>query len=543
MREFELTSFAEIALAPAAADGAHPAFSKMFVETEYSQDLAAIIATRRKRSPDEPELWAAHFAVVEGRVAAKPSFETDRASFIGRGRGIGDALANEKPGALSGAVGAVLDPIFALRQRLLAPPGQTVRVAYWTIVASTREELVSLIDARRDADAYHRARIMAWTQAQVELHHLDLSPAMAVSFQSLAGFVLFADPRLRPSSETITRGAGAQAGLWRHGISGDLPIVVARIDDIEDFEIVGQLIRAHEYWRSKQLRVDLVVLNERTASYVQDLQTTIETAIRTRRLGPRQGDASGAGGVHVLRADLIDPAARALLLSAARVVLVARRGDLAQQLSRMPLAIVALGSRAAPKNPLSPIPAASRPAAPRDLEYFNGIGGFDKAGREYVVHISRGRTPPAPWINVVANASFGFQVAAEGSGYTWSLNSRENQLTAWSNDPVTDAAGEAFYLRDDISGALWSPTVWPIRDDGDYVARHGFGYSRFEHRAYDIETELLQFVPLSDPVKIQRLTIRNRSTRARFPEPIRHRASRSDGARASNDCESSAVEF
>jgi len=515
MREFELTSFAEIALAPAAADGAHPAFSKMFVETEYSQDLAAIIATRRKRSPDEPELWAAHFAVVEGRVAAKPSFETDRAGFIGRGRGIGDALANEKPGALSGAVGAVLDPIFALRQRLLAPPGQTVRVAYWTIVASTREELVSLIDARRDADAYHRARIMAWTQAQVELHHLDLSPAMAVSFQSLAGFVLFADPRLRPSSETITRGAGAQAGLWRHGISGDLPIVVARIDDIEDFEIVGQLIRAHEYWRSKQLRVDLVVLNERTASYVQDLQTTIETAIRTRRLGPRQGDASGAGGVHVLRADLIDPAARALLLSAARVVLVARRGDLAQQLSRMPLAIVALGSRAAPKNPLSPIPAASRPAAPRDLEYFNGIGGFDKAGREYVVHISRGRTPPAPWINVVANASFGFQVAAEGSGYTWSLNSRENQLTAWSNDPVTDAAGEAFYLRDDISGALWSPTVWPIRDDGDYVARHGFGYSRFEHRAYDIETELLQFVPLSDPVKIQRLTIRNRSTRAR----------------------------
>ena len=515
MREFELTSFAEIALAAPAADSAHPAFSKMFVETEYSWELGAIIATRRKRSPDEPDLWAAHFAVVEGRLATQPSFETDRARFVGRGRAIGDALANERPGALSGAVGAVLDPIFSLRQRLLAPPGQTVRVAFWTIVASSREELISLVDARRDADAYHRARLMAWTQAQVELRHLDLTPAMAVSFQRLAGFVLFADPRLRPSSDTIERGMGAQPGLWRHGISGDLPIVVVRIDDIEDFDVVGQLIRAHEYWRSKQLRIDLVVLNERTASYVQDLQTTIETAIRTRRLGPRQGDATGAGGVHVLRSDLIDPAARALLLSVARVVLVARRGDLAQQLSRMPLAIVALGSRAAPRNSLSPLPAASKSIAVQNLEFFNGIGGFDKGGREYVVQLSRDRAPPAPWINVIANETLGFQVAAEGSGYTWSLNSRENQLTAWSNDPVTDAAGEAFYLRDDISGALWSPTAWPIRDDGDYVARHGFGYSRFEHRAHDIETELLQFVPVSDPVKIQRLTIRNRSTRAR----------------------------
>ncbi len=159
-----------------------------------------------------------------------------------------------------------------------------------------------------------------------------------------------------------------------------------------------------------------------------------------------------------------------------------------------------------------PAPLPKAPAAiTKGLECFNGLGGFDKDGKEYVIVLAEGATTPAPWINVIANPGFGFQVAAEGSGYTWAENSRENTLSPWSNDPVEDPAGEAFYVRDEVTGEVWGPTAQPVRDDGIYIARHGRGYSRFEHEANGIALDLLQYVPLADPLKISRLTLRNLS--------------------------------
>jgi cyclic beta-1,2-glucan synthetase len=156
------------------------------------------------------------------------------------------------------------------------------------------------------------------------------------------------------------------------------------------------------------------------------------------------------------------------------------------------------------------------PPARPELEFFNGLGGFTTDGREYVTILGAGQWTPAPWINVIANPSFGFQVSESGSGYTWSLNSRENQLTPWSNDPVSDPPGETIYVRDEDSGELWGPTVLPIREEAwPYTARHGQGYSRFEHTSHGISLDLLQFVPLADPIKISRLTIENHSGRSR----------------------------
>ncbi len=153
---------------------------------------------------------------------------------------------------------------------------------------------------------------------------------------------------------------------------------------------------------------------------------------------------------------------------------------------------------------------------PPQLEFFNGLGGFDAGGREYVTLLGEGQWTPAPWINVIANPSFGFQTSVEGAGYTWSINSRENQITPWSNDPVGDRPGEVIYLRDEDSGALWGPTALPIREEASrYVCRHGQGYSRFEHTSHGIALELLQYVPLDDPIKISRLVIRNQSGRSR----------------------------
>jgi len=508
-RVIEVTSYAEIVLSPRAVDAAHQAFSKLFVHTEYLPATGAILATRRRRGPGEPELWAAHLAVVEGDAVGDVEIETDRARFLGRGNEIGEAVATVDGRRLSGSVGSVLDPVFALRRRLRVPAGGTVRIAYWTLMASSRAAILDIVDKHRDANAFARAATLAWTQGQVQLRHLDVSSADAGRYQRLAGHVLYANAALRSSRETIRRGLAAPPALWSQSISGDLPIVLVRVEEIEETALVRELLRAHEYWQMKGLAVDLVVLNERSASYVQDLQVTLETLVRASRARSPASADHEAGGVFVLRTDLMSAESRALLLALARVVLVGGRGSLADQLDRVQ------PPRSQPP-PRRPVPAVEKSApsiaATGALQFFNGLGGFSSDGREYVTVLGPGQSTPAPWINVVSNPSFGFQVAADGGGYTWSENSRDNQLTPWFNDPVVDRPGEALYVRDLDSDDLWAATARPARHAGaTYIARHGRGYSCFEVVANDIALELLQFVAPDDPVKISRLTLRNLS--------------------------------
>jgi cyclic beta-1,2-glucan synthetase len=513
-REIEITSYAELALGPQSADVAHPAFAKLFVETEYLVDPGAILATRRKRTPSEPAIWAAHLSVADGDAVGKPEFETDRALFLGRGRSVSAPLAMLDARPLTNSIGAVLDPIFALRRRVAVAPGATVRVAFWTMAARSRADLLDCIDKHRDAAAYERATTLAWTQGQVQLHHLGVRSGEAGLFQRLAGHVVFSGRALRPASDTIRQGSGPQSGLWPQGISGDLPFVLLRIADVENLNFVRQILQAHKYWRMKQLAVDLVILNERRSSYVQELQVAIESLVRASQSRPAPGVERHLGRVFVLRSDLVSAQTRSLLISAARVALVAQYGSLSDQLDRAADPNAPIRPFVKPPAPRPRLPARVRPS---DLEFFNGLGGFGAGGKEYVTVLGPGQSTPAPWINVIANAAFGFQTATEGGGCTWSANSRENQLTPWSNDPVSDPPGEAFYIRDDETGDLWTPTAAPIRDpQATYVARHGRGYSRFEHTACGIAASLLQYVPVGGSVKISRLRLTNETNRTRI---------------------------
>ncbi|NNM61163.1 MAG: glycosyl transferase, partial [Steroidobacteraceae bacterium] len=513
-RVIEVTSYCELALAPAAADRAHPAFSKMFVQTEYVQPLGALVATRRRRDPQEPSVWVAHQSVIEGNLGGPPEYETDRTRFIGRSREVCQSPVAMDGGRLSNTVGTVLDPIFALRHRLRIAAGATAQITFWTSAASTRQELLDLVDRHRDANAYIRAGTLAWTQAQVQLLHLGITGVEAGLFQRLAGHLIFADASMRASSDAIRRAEATPAALWSLGISGDVPIILLRIDDVDHVGLAHQLLQAHEYWRLKRLAVDLVILNERESTYVQDLQAALETVVRVSHARRKIAADAMRGGVFVLRADIIPAQARAALGAVARVVLAGRRGDLAEQLDRLRPAMIPV-ERPPARAPSSAEQRISGPA-PATLEFYNGTGGFAAGGRDYVTLLGPGSTTPAPWINVVANANFGFQVAAEGSGFTWSVNSREHTLTPWSNDPVADRPGEAFYLKDEDSGELWGPTAVPIRDPrAHHSARHGQGFSRFEHRSHGIDADLLQFVPLTDSVKISRLRLHNASARHR----------------------------
>lgn len=512
-RDIEVTSYAEIVLAPPNADIAHPAFSNLFVETEYDAASSALLAHRRPRSADTPAVWAAHTIALEDGSYNRIEYETDRMRFLGRGQTIRRPVSIMDGKPLSNTVGNVLDPIFSLRTRVQVAPGKTVHLTFSTMVAGSREKALQLAGKYRSPASYERTQTLAWTQSQIQLHYLGIQRGEAHLFQHLANRLLYADAAMRPSDEALRQNDLNVTALWQYGISGDYPIILVRIDNDDDQSIIRQLLRAHEYLRLKLLAVDLVILNEKKTSYVQELQHSLESIVNSSVSSGHAWQES-RGNIFILRADLLSHRERMFLQTAARVVLAAGNGSLTEQIRRMrrqELRTVQPVRRQFPRHS-----SAKGSLTKPELEFFNGLGGFAQEGREYVITLGPEQYTPAPWINVIANEHFGFQVSESGAGYTWSLNSRENQITPWSNDPVSDSSGEAFYLCDLENGAVWSPTALPIRVEGaDYIARHGQGYSRFEHLSHDICSELLQFVCLNDPVKISLLVLENRSTKQR----------------------------
>jgi cyclic beta-1,2-glucan synthetase len=532
-REIEITSYAEVVLAPADTDRAHPSFSNLFIETEYLTETATLLATRRPRKQNDAKPYMAQVLSVDGHAFGETEYETDRARFIGRGRTLKAPQAIVEGRPLSKSVGAVLDPILSLRVKVRITPGATAKICFTTLAAEDREGAILLAEKYRNPAAFERSSTLAWTQAQVRLHYLGTNADEAQVFQKLANRVIYSDPMMRPASEILKRNRLNVTGLWGRGISGDLPIILVRIDDEEDQALVRQLLRAHEYWRMKKLAVDIVVLNEKASSYVQDLQNSLETLVRGSL---SEGTEGPQGKVFVLRNDLLNQKEKELLLTVSRAILDSRQGSLAEQVMKMrkvePLRelpsrslveSVTVGLRDRLREGLRDTLKAALDYAEsggkrevekstRQLDFFNGIGGFDSTRQEYSITQKENVYTPAPWVNVISNQKFGFQVSESGSGYTWSLNSRENQMTSWSNDSVLDPPSEAIYLTNLDSGVVWSPTASPVRvKDATYTARHGRGYSTFECKVHGIKSELTQYVSWNDSVKISRLTLENLS--------------------------------
>lgn len=516
-REIEVTSYAEIVLAPAADDLAHPAFVKLFVETEYLPEIAALVCRRRPRARDEVAPWAVHVLSLEGRPQGPVEWETDRARFLGRGRGPEDPQALDGR-SLSGHTGAVLDPIVSLRQRIRLAPGGFVRMSFSTGMAQSRETALALAQKYHDPSAAARTFALAFGHAQSGLGHLGISSEEALLFERLASRVLYADTSLRAAPEVLARNVLGQEGLWPHSISGDLPILLVRVVEQDDLPLVRQVLQAQEYWRLKGLSADVVILNEHPLSYLDEMHAALEALLDE---GPWRSWKHRPGGAYLLRGERMTEAERTLLASVARAVLSGDRGELANQLDRPHPAPDAR----APETFALRAPAAEAEGGETSLgvevpplALANGRGGFAEGGRDYVIVLEGDEETPLPWANVIANPRLGTVVTAAGAAYTWSENSRENRLTPHANDPVTDPTSEAIYVRDDDSGQAWSPTPGPMRrrhDSGLCVIRHGAGLTRFARVVHGIGHDLDVFVDAHDPVKFSLLTLKNRTPRPR----------------------------
>ncbi len=508
-RSIELTSFAEVVLAVPSADAAHPAFSNLFVQTEFMFSSSSILCTRRPRSLEEEPPWLLHLMMGQGGNQGTISCETDRCRFVGRGGTPANPSAMQASGPLSNTVGSVLDPIISLRRTVSLEPNETAVFDLVLGVTGTREAALAHVEKYQSARMADRAFDLAWTHSQVTLHQLNATESEAQLYSHLAAGLIYADPARRANPGVLVNNRRGQDGLWSYGISGDAPILLLRISDVAKIEIVRQLIQAHSYWRMKGLTVELVILNEDLSIYRQSLHDQITNLISS---GIDAQMFDKPGGIFVRRLDQIPNDDRVLLQSAARVVLDDELGTLREQVEHR-----IIMERSAPA--LTPTRSGSvelpTPLPDRDLIFPNGFGGFTRDGHEYVITLQHGQMTPAPWVNVLANPYFGTVISESGSAYTWVENAHEFRLTPWNNDPVQDTTGEAFYIRDEETGKFWSPTPLPAPGTAPYVIRHGFGYTVFEHSENGIASELWVYVAMDAPVKFSVLKLRNASGRPR----------------------------
>lgn len=511
-RRLRLSSYAEVSLSPHAADRRHPAFNKLFIESEWEAETGTLLFRRRPRSGKEESLYLGHLAVSEAGIPLASSYESDRRRFLGRG---GEARA---PNALlngtglSGSVGATLDPIMAIAQEILLPPHGTVRLAYVTLAARTQPEALKLAEHYSTWSPIELAFQAARSEAEAELQQLGLNALHLPRIQRLLSACLYPQEELRARPETLSENRKGQPALWAYAISGDYPIILACLDSIDDLPLVQDLMQAHTYWRNRNLKIDLVFLNEQGANYGGEL-----TGALYRLLNRSGSDAwlNQRGGIFILMADALSQEDRTLLETAARVLLDGKKGSLAEQLpvdERRPSRLPQFTPSLTDGRDRETTPPLERPEG---LRFDNGLGGFSPDGREYVMFLEPGCWTPAPWINVIANPGFGCLVSEASLGYTWAENSGENRLTPWSNDPVSDTPGEAVYLRDEETGEVWSPTPLPAGAPEPYLVRHGAGYSIFEHQSHGLRQSLRVFAAPDAPVKIIQLRLENLWKRSR----------------------------
>jgi cellobiose phosphorylase len=509
-RHIEITSYAEVAMLNGLNASEQPAFNGLFVEVEALPAKAAVVCTRRTRSPRENWPLFFHGMIVHHQpISEGVSCETDRSRFLGRCRTAANpaAMAGEFPDTCE----LTLDPVMVVRRTIRLEPGQSVTMdAVWG-VATDRAAAFSLLDRYYDSHLATRVFELARMHSQILLHELQATEANAQLFGRMACFLAYANPRLRARASHIARNRKGQSALWAYGISGDLPIVLLRVSDPEALDLVRQMIQAHAYWRHKGLQVDLVILSEAYAGYRLSL---LDAIIGLVNVGPEAKALDQPGGIFVRNVAQVPEEDALLFQAVSRIVLSDRAGALSEQLDRQVFPEWEALPLKPTREPERPSPETGK-LPYRDLMFFNGWGGFTTDGREYVVVLEPGVVTPAPWVNVLANPHFGSVVSESGAAYTWYRNAHEFRLTPWYNDAVSDVSGECFYLRDEESGVFWSPMPGPARGRTAYVSRHGLGYTAFEHSEEGLFTETFVYVAPEAPLKFIAVNIRNLSDRHR----------------------------
>ncbi len=508
-RTIEITSYSEITLAEYNTDLVHPAFSNLFISTEFIESLNCITANRRVRKKGEKQPWTMETVCIDGERIGPIQYETNRANFIGRCNNLTSPQVMEKDSVLKNTAGAVLDPIISMRVRVKIPPGGTIKAAYTIGISNTRDEVLDLAKKYNNMHNVDRIFKLSWTQAQLEMKYLGIKSSQANMYQLMASNILFLNTTFKDRENEIKSILKFQSNLWPYGISGDLPIVLLIISKESHIDMVRQMLNAHEYWSAKGLKVDLVIVNMEESTYDQALQHSLQEFIASSHARDKQNKS---GGIFLLSRCTVPEEDIRFISAIARLVINSDKGSLISQIKNSNKVLDEVQELPVSKIEHNYIPYKHEKP---DLEYFNGYGGFDLKNNEYNIILNNYKNTPAPWINVISNGKFGFNVSENGVSYSWYKNSRENKITNWTNDPVEDGESEEIYLRNEDNGRVWSISPKPVRDNGEYIIKHGFGYSIFTHEFEGIIGEITMFAAKEHSAKLCIVKLKNNTNEKR----------------------------
>lgn len=649
-RSLEITSYMEITLTGFSADSAHPAFSNLFVQTQYDEKENVLIGSRRGRVKGAKVPYIFHKAVLKGEMEGAISYETSRLNFIGRNRELKYPAAMDNDKALDNTVGTVLDPIMSLRTRIRLEAHEQKEIYYMIGTSDSLEDALEICKEYDDAAKLEKVFSEYSIKTQLELKSLGIKSVQTNIFQRLASYIFFVHSGRQDREEYIKNISKYQKDLWAYGISGDIPIVMVTVQSEDDINIIINMLKFHYYLKIKGVKLDLIIYNNEEVSYDEPLQKSIMQAINTSN---ESNSLNKSGGIFIHNKSTMGEDIKDLLIGISRLYVNSEKGSILNQIRDIeernslltkeisleelrthsnthkleeitnPLNVHKLDEKSIDLDKIDieksnseqiektsnenmydtryidksevidnsetiensqitdnngsidnnevrneqesniryeeydhdedlirkedVIHGLEKPEvkedisnsldnkyenkldnsllnenndldqdfAVEDLDFFNGYGGFSKKDDSYVIKLSNYKNTPAPWINVISNDDFGFHISESGSSYTWCGNSRENKITPWSNDYIRDPLGEALYIRDDILGKYFSISPKPVRDSGDYLIKHGFGYSEFKHTAYNLNGKLEVFSPRGERLKVQKVTLENLSNENR----------------------------
>ncbi len=506
-REIEFTSYAEVVLAPQLDDERHPAFSKLSVHSEYLAEHGGLLFNRRARRPELSHPMLFHTVVNNSGEVQLIGHETDRHQFVGRGQD--SLLPSGLADGLSKATGWTLDPIMALQVAMHLEPMESKQFAFLTCAGKHRSDVLT-IAGRYPLQVLDRVFMEARRRASKIVGDLEIDPTHLAELQVLASLAIHPHAAFRAVPAFVSGTMPGQPGLWHFGISGDLPIILIRSEVDGPSDLVEAIVKAQRLWRRSGLRIDLVLLNTGFAGYEEPLREQVLSILRDT---DSYGYLGRRGGIHVLSSGAMAADSRRNLEAAAHVVLDDDGAPLQAKLSAV------LEQRAPLPQIEAMLPTGSYQSEAIEtadqLEFDNVYGGFERQTGDYIMHLEPGDPTPAPWCNILANDEFGTIVSESSLGFTWAINSGENRITPWSNDPVADQPAEALYLRDEETTEVWSATPSPRGKDTRWTVRHRAGSSQWRNATRGLEQTLDVFVPNSAAVKVIRLQLQNQTNKSR----------------------------
>jgi cyclic beta-1,2-glucan synthetase len=505
-KTIEIVSYAEVVIAPAGVDVAHPCFSNLFVQAELHEKENAILYFRRPSVPEEERLYLFQSINCNDCSVKKINYATDRIEFIGRGNSITNPqtlFVHNRPSAFREFP---VDPIVSIAIQIKIEPRKSGTVDIVMGAGSTKEICLDLL--KRCLDCEYRNDVVAsrFDYFQEVCRNINASSEFEEAFRRLSSLVIYPSSSLRPIVKNPFQGGLDSRWLWRYSISEEIPIILVVITEPTDVEILDQLIKAQSYARYFGIVYNVVILNSSTDRYKTFNQRSILEIIAKCKEVSR---INRYNGIYILEKNGLTSREQTVLLYKSRVVIPAAAVSLTDVMSDVFEEIQS--KRHLPKIAVDRFAGNADRLELPELRFFNGFGGFSENGKEYIMIHERDKRPPLPWINVISNPHFGTVISDSGQSYSWFENSRLFRLTPWNNDVIQDLNGEFFYLRDENNSLVWSPFSMGLFKNEKCLSIHGFGYSRFQRISYGIFSQVEVYVDIDEPIKFVKFTITNHS--------------------------------